>query len=394
MQTHFMQQARALEAEAIAWRRKMHENPEVAFEEVETADFIEGKLREFGYIPHRVGRTGLVAVLEGSKAQGKTIGLRADIDALPIQEKTGLPFASQRGGVMHACGHDMHTAILLGVAKMLSFHKSSIPGRIKFLFQPAEETLSGAAGFVQAGELDDLDGIAGLHILPTLETGTVGVRKGPLMAAVDTLTVTITGRSCHGAYPHLGVDAVVIAAHLVTALQTVVSRNAPALDSVVLSFGAINGGTAANIIADAVTLQGTLRTLHVETRKMVIERIRETVHGVAAALGGEATLELSAGIPPLISDDVWVDRFEKAALQCIPEDRFVILPNPVMGGEDFSLMLEKVPGVYWRLGARARGEALTAPHSPTFVADEGAIVYGMGITATLAVDYLLGEGSA
>lgn len=382
----FRSAAKAIETEVIAWRRRFHENPELAFEEHETSAFVAEKLREFGYIPRKVGETGLVAVLEGKKGPGKTIALRADMDALPGVEKTGLPFASKKEGRVHSCGHDVHTAILLGVAKILARCGDDFSGRIKFFFQPAEEVLGGAKTFVAAGELDGVDGLAALHVMTDFETGCMAVRKGVTLAASDRLSITITGKAAHAAQPQRGIDAVVIAAQVVTALQTVVSRTVDPLDSVVLTLGRIQGGFAPNIIPAEVVIEGTLRTLRAKTRVAGIERIRNIVEHTAAASGGTAALKVVQGTPPLVCDEAWVDRLRRAAKTCLPEENILELSEPSMGGEDFAFMLQKAPGVFWRLGARQPGEPQTHAHSATFVVDEKAIVHGMAITCALAMD--------
>lgn len=384
----FHENARTLATEVTTWRRRLHENPELAFAEYDTAAFVEKKLRDFGYVPKRIGETGLVAVLEGGRGPGKTIGLRADMDALPGEEKSGLPFASKRDGVAHSCGHDMHTAILLGAAKILRQNADSLPGRIKFLFQPAEEILKGAKTFVDAGELDDVHGLAALHVMPDLETGCIALRRGTALAASDAFAIRVTGKATHGARPHQGVDALVAAAHIVTALQTVVSRNVSPLDSAVITLGTIQGGFAPNIIPADVVMEGTLRTLLPETRDLTLARMRDIVRHTAEALGAEASLAVREGVPPLVCDDAWVDRAERAARRIIPETNIRFLPEPAMGGEDFAFMLARAPGVFWRLGVRAKNAPVTHTHSAAFVADEAAIPLGMALTAALAFDAL------
>lgn len=389
MTTDFFSAAQAVAAEAIAWRRRFHENPELAFAEHETADFVEEKLREFGYTPRRVGATGLVAVLQGKKGPGRTIGLRADMDALPGTEKTGLPFASKKAGVMHSCGHDVHTAILLGVAKLLARCSGGFAGEIKFFFQPAEEVLGGAKTFVDAGELDNVDGVAALHVMTDIETGCIAVRRGVALAATDKLVITVSGKAAHGAQPHRGIDAMVAAAQVITALQTVISRSVAPLDSAVLTLGTIRGGSAPNIIPAEVVIEGTLRSLSAVTRAAILERIREILEHTAAAFGATAALEVIEGTPPLVCDDGWVDRLRRVAGAYLPQENIRDLAEPSMGGEDFAFMLQKVPGVFWRLGARAKGEAQTHTHSATFIADENALRYGMAITCALAMDAVL-----
>ena len=389
MATNFFAAAKAIETDVITWRRQIHENPELGFAEYETSAFVEKKLREFGYTPQRVGDTGLAAVLEGKKGPGKTFALRADMDALPGDEKTGLPFASKNKGVMHSCGHDVHTAILLGVAKLLAQCSNDFAGRIKFFFQPAEETLGGAKTFVAAGELDNVDGVAALHVMTDIETGCIAARKGVALAATDRLDITISGKAAHGAQPHRGIDAMVVAAHIITSLQTVVSRTVAPLDSVVLTLGKIQGGFAPNVIPSEINIEGTLRSLCAETRIVVLERIQKILKNTAAAFGATASLEITEGTPPLVCNDLWVDRLRRVAGAYIPEANIRDLPAPSMGGEDFAFMLQKAPGVFWRLGARAKGTPQTHTHSATFVADEEALVYGVAISCALAIDAVL-----
>ncbi|CAK7020662.1 MAG: N-acetylcysteine deacetylase [Desulfovibrio sp.] len=388
----FLAKAEAVEKDVIAWRRRFHENPELGFEERETAAFITERLKEFGYSPRCIGGTGVAADLVGTKTSddkpGITLGLRADIDALPGEEKTGLPFASKKPGVMHSCGHDAHGAILLGVAKVLAECKDSFTGKIKFFFQPAEEILGGAKTFVDAGELDDVDGLAALHVMTDLEVGHVGCREGVALAATDTLTITVSGKAAHGAQPHRGNDAIVAAAHIVTALQSVVSRTVSPLDSVVLTIGKIEGGFAPNVIPANATLRGTLRSLKSETRATVISRMHEIVEHTAKALGCEATLEVFEGTPPLYCDAAWVERFVNVAKRYVPEERIHHIAEPSMGGEDFAFMLQKAPGVFWRLGVRTEGAERTNAHSPYFMIDESAFKYGVAIASALAVEAL------
>lgn len=393
MNRNFLAKAEAVEQDVIAWRRRFHENPELGFEERETAAFILRKLREFGYAPRCIGETGVAADLVGSKGPGRTIALRADIDALPGEEKTGLPFASKKPGVMHSCGHDAHAAILLGVAKILADEKDSFAGKIKFFFQPAEETLGGAQSFIDAGELDDVDGVAALHVMTDLEVGQVGCRKGVSMASADTLTITVSGKAAHGAQPHRGRDAIVAAAHIITALQALVARTVSPLDSAVITIGQIQGGFAPNVIPAEATLRGTLRTLSRETRLEMLEKIHTVTELTARSFGCEASLDVTEGTPPLYCDDAWVEKFIAVAKQHIPEENIRILPEPSMGGEDFSFMLQKAPGVFWRLGARTKGAERTNAHSPHFMVDENAFKYGTAIASALAVAAVTERGA-
>lgn len=393
----FLALAREIQNDVVSWRRQIHENPELAFQEFETADFIESLLKDFGLPMHRVGATGLVATIEGTLADNnaKTIALRADMDALPGEELSGLPFASKNKGVIHSCGHDVHSAVLLGVARLLPRFKDRFSGKLKLFFQPAEEILGGAKTFVEAGELDDVDGVAALHVMTDYEVGSIAYRRGVSLAASDQFRLVIKGKSSHGAQPHRGVDAIVIASQIIGALQSLVSRTLPPLDSAVVTIGKIQGGVAPNVIADEVILDGTLRTLSNETRKLFMKKIESLVCGIASSLGGEGAVEFLQGSPPLVVADEWVDRLLRVAPRSIPSDRIHELPEPSMGGEDFAFMLEKVPGVFWRLGARTPGGPITFTHSSTFVVDEEAIPYGIAITCGLALDALApGNGSA
>ncbi len=385
----FLALARAVQGEIVSWRRRFHENPEPAFQERETSAFAEALLRGAGWAVRRIGETGLAATMTGGKP-GKTIGLRADMDALPGDERTGLPYASKRPGFVHSCGHDAHTAILLGVASIWPRLAPSFPGTVKLFFQPAEEILAGAKTFVEAGELDGLGGVAALHVMTDLETGTVGTRRGVALAASDRFLITISGRSAHGAQPHRGVDAVVVAAQVITALQSLVSRTVAPLQSAVLTIGTVRGGSAANVIASEIQMEGTLRSLSQELRGELLERMEKIVRGTAESMGASGKLTLFEGTPALVCDDAWVARLEKAARGVLGEGCVRILPEPSMGGEDFAYMLQKAPGVFWRLGARKAGDAPTHSHSATFMIDEEALPCGVAVSCRLIADYLAG----
>lgn len=386
----FLALAREIQDDVVAWRRRIHENPELAFQEFETAAFIEGLLKSFDLPVRRVGATGLVATIEGdlTNRSSKTIALRADMDALPGEELSGLPFSSKRKGVIHSCGHDVHSAVLLGVARLLPRFKNIFSGKIKLFFQPAEEVLGGAKTFVEAGELDDVDGVAALHVMTDYEVGSIAYRRGVGLAASDQFKVIIRGKSSHGAQPHRGVDAIVVAAQVINALQTLVSRSLPPLDSAVITIGKIQGGVAPNVLADEVILDGTLRTLSKQTRQSFIQKIDSITCGIASSLGAEGRVEFMQGSPALVVADDWVDRLLRVAPHSIPASHIHELPEPSMGGEDFAFMLEKVPGIFWRLGARTPGAPITFTHSSTFVVDEEAIPYGIAITCGLALDAL------
>ena len=294
----YLEKALEIYEDVTEWRRHIHQNPELSFQEYETSDYVEKLLRSFGYEPRRVGGTGLVAELAGTRGKGPTIALRADMDALPGEERTHLPYASRKPNVMHSCGHDVHTAILLGVAALLPKLKDRFFGNVKFFFQPAEEGLGGAKTFVEAGELNGVSGVAALHVMSDYEVGSIALKRGVALAATDRLSIRVKGCDAHGAQPHRGVDAVVLASHIVVALQSLVSRTISPLDSAVVTIGKMHGGLAPNIIAPEMILEGTLRTLSRQTRSVLLARMEDIICGIAKNMGGEASLEVIDGTPP------------------------------------------------------------------------------------------------
>ena len=350
---YIRQEAEKLYPEAVKMRRDFHRHPELGFKEVRTAKVVADYLRALNLeVTEGVGKTGVVAVLSGDRA-GKTVALRADMDALPIQEETGLDFASEIPGVMHACGHDGHTAMLLQVAKLLSSMKSRLKGRVKFIFQAAEELSHGGATLMcQEGAVDDVDAIFGLHIWPTLETGHIGVLSGPMMASADYGYVTVKGKTGHGSQPHKAVDACVVAAQAILGIQTVVSRQIDALDPAVISIGSISGGTAANVIADEVKFAFTVRALSKENREKVPVLVERTIKGITESAGATYEFNYDYCLPPVINDSKAVALVEEVGKQLLGEDKVIRLSKPVMGSEDFSFFQEKVPGAYFFLGGK------------------------------------------
>lgn len=382
--------------EAIRLRRQLHQHPELGHQEFETArtvaEFLQGAGLE---VRTGVGGTGVVGLLHGSRP-GKVLALRADMDALPMEEKTDLPFASLNPGVMHACGHDVHTAILLGTAAALSEYREHLHGTVKFIFQPAEEVSGGATDLIADGVLHNpkVDAIAALHVWPNLPAGTVGIRKGPMLAAADAFDIRITGKGGHAAYPHQTVDAVVIAAQVISALQTIVSRNASPLDSVVLSITKLQSNSKAyNIIADEVLLAGTVRTHRTETRDALPERIRQLVQRVAEGFGGQAELTYYRGGSPVVNDDRFVDVIRQAGEAIVGREAVVELLEPSMGAEDFGAYLEHVPGAMFRLGTVSAEDARSQLplHSDSIIFDERAIFTGIAILGETALRYLGGN---
>jgi amidohydrolase len=378
-----------------AVRRALHVAPELSHQEVESARLVRRELEAAGVVDLTgVAGTGLVATIRG-RAPGRTLVLRADLDALPIQERTGLPFASRRSGVMHACGHDAHTAILVGVARTLQARRAAWTGTVRCVFQPAEELEPlGGREVVRAGCLDGADGALALHVDPTLPVGRVGVRDGPLMACADSLVVRVGGRGSHGAFPHHGIDAIAIAAAVVQQLQTVVSRRVDPLEPVVLTLGTVHGGTRPNILADEVVIEGTLRTLDEGLRGALREMIRAIVAGVAAAHGATGTVEVIPGEPVLRNDPRVAALVREAASAVLGPDGVVEIARPEMVGEDFAFYLERVPGAMFRLGVGNRAAGIGQPlHDARFDLDEDALAVGAAVVLETARRFLAaGEG--
>ncbi|MGD9690325.1 MAG: M20 family metallopeptidase [Phycisphaerales bacterium] len=389
-------------AELRAVRHDLHAHPELAYQERRTSGVVRRELDRLGiaYAADLAGGTGVVAHLPatgegaaGAKAGAarKAVALRADMDALPIQEQTGLAYRSTTPGVMHACGHDGHTAMLLGAARVLA--RLPRPRGVTLLFQPAEEGGAGAAKLCEAGALDGtligppVERVFGLHGWPDMTLGHVGTKPGPLLASTDEIRCTIRGVQSHAAYPHYSRDTIVAAAHCITAVQTVVSRNVGPLESVVVSIGRIEGGTANNILPEAVTFTGTIRALTPRTRELAKTRVREVIEGTAAALGCTAELELNDGYPVTFNDPALTARWFDVARAALGGERVESVPTPVMGGEDFSFYAQRVPGVFFCLGLRPAGRA-TYPtlHQPDFDFNDDAMPVGIEMLCRLALD--------
>jgi len=371
----------------IEKRRLLHRIPERGFAEYKTQRAIMDALDEIG-IPYQTERTWVIGLIEGA-LPGETVALRADMDALPLCEPPGCLFRSEHEGMMHACGHDAHVAILLGAAKVLFGLKNQLHGNVKLLFQPAEETDGGAEPMVAAGALENphVDRVYGLHVQPYLPVGTIETRSGTLNASTDTVELVIHGRASHGAYPESSADAIVCAAQVITALQTLVSRNLSPLSSAVLSIGQITGGTASNIICDKVALRGTLRTANSEIRAMMKRRISETTTGVAQAMGCSAEVNITSGYAALVNDAFEAARVRRIGSRLLGEANTVEKGAPSMGGEDFSFFCDVVPGAFFHLGCTAK-ENLPAPllHSRNFMLDEDCLTVGALMHVALVLD--------
>ncbi|MED1799273.1 M20 peptidase aminoacylase family protein [Brevibacillus porteri] len=370
-----------LESKLIAIRRQLHQYPEVAYEEFETTRAIREWLEEADIrIIDLPLQTGVVAEI-GVNNSGPIIALRADMDALPIQEETGLPYASKIPGKMHACGHDFHTAVILGAAYLLKQQEKTLAGTVRLLFQPAEEKGTGARQLVERGALEGVQAIFGLHNKPDLEVGTIGIKPGPLMASVDGFEIDVEGIGTHAAIPHAGVDPIVAASQIVTALQSIVSRNVSPLDNAVVSVTTIHGGTTWNVIPDKVVLGGTIRTFQEEVRARIPDRLRAIIEGVASAYGAKVHLRWIAGPPPVHNDEkltkLSIDVAKKVGLQ-------VVTPNPSTAGEDFAYYQLKIPGSFVFFGT----SGTEVWHHPGFTLDERALLPGAHYFAELAASAL------
>ena len=376
---------RAIEPHLVAIRRDLHAHPELGFEEVRTAGIVAAELARLG-IPHQtgVGRTGVVGTITGGRP-GPTLAVRADMDALPIQEQTGLPFASQAAGKMHACGHDIHTSTLLGVAAVLQGMAPSLSGTVRLLFQPAEETLGGAPAMIADGALAGVDAALGFHNYPDMPVGGFGYTRGACLAASDKFDITVTGRSGHAAHPNDAVDPIVAAAHLVTQLQTVVSREQNPMHPCVVTIGAIHAGTVHNIIPDACVVRGTVRTLHAPAQDVAEAAIGRLCAGLEAGMRVQCQVDYVRGVPALLNDDAMLDRTVASVLaQC---GEVVEEGPPSMGGEDFAFMANLVPAAHLRVGSGQPGRR-DKLHNSGYQPDEACIGLGVQALARAAADYL------
>jgi amidohydrolase len=371
--------ARRIQPWLVEIRRDFHMYPELGKKEFRTREKIGRYLEELGIPFEKIAGTGVVGFIKG-KSPGKVVGLRADIDALAMQEKIDVPYRSKIDGVMHACGHDAHTAILLGAARVLHEMRGTISGGVKIFFQPDEEGSGGAEIMVKEGCMENpkVDYVLGLHVMAYLETGQLETRYGKLNASSDRVLVKIQGKSAHGAYPEKGIDAIVASAHMITALQTLVSRNISPLNSAVLSFGKISGGEVGNSLASEVTLTGTLRTLDRETRKFCKTRIEEIAVKTAQAFGAEAEVNISPGYEPLINNDEVVRVVVETGTELLGRENVLFKEFPSLGVEDFSYFLEKAKGAFYHIGCGNKGKNITAPnHNSSFDIDEDCLEIGV-----------------
>jgi amidohydrolase len=381
--------AKKYHSDIVSCRQHLHANPELSFHEYETQKFVEGKLKEYGLADNRrMANTGLLAILKGKNPDKSVIALRADMDALPIVETNEKEYKSKNTGVMHACGHDVHTSSLLGTARILSELRNDFEGTIKFIFQPAEEKLPGGASLmIKEGVLENPkpNSVIGQHVMPQISAGKVGFRKGLYMASTDEIYVTVKGKGGHGAMPHLVIDPVLIASNIIVSLQQIVSRNAkPSIPSV-LSFGKFIANGSTNVIPDEVKLEGTFRTLNEEWRNEAHRRMKKMADGIAESMGGKCEFNIVCGYPFLINNEKLTGRIQQYAEEFLGRENIEEL-EVWMAAEDFAFYSQNADACFYRLGVRNEAEGITSSvHTSTFDIDESALETGVGLMSWLAI---------
>lgn len=385
-----LERTKKYERRIVELRRDFHMHPELSNEEIRTSQIVAGVLKDLGLkVKRNVAGTGVVGLLE-CKGSGKTVALRADMDALPIQDKKEVAYASKLKGKMHACGHDAHTAMLLGAAMILTEMRNDLRGNIKFIFQPAEETTGGAKRMIEEGVMEKphVDAVFGLHVSPELETGTVGVRYGIANACSENVRIKIYGESAHGARPDQGIDAITISAQVICALQQIISRGIAPVEPAVLTIGTIKGGSQANIIAGCVEMSGTIRTTEDIVRYGIKKDIEKITAGICNGMGGKCQVGFEMGYPLLINDRAMTDLVEDAALK-ISGIKVIKLKEPRLGVEDFAFFLQRAPGTFWRLGTGNRDKGINCiAHNPYFDIDEDALLMGALIHTQTVLEFL------
>ena len=390
---NFNIEANEIKEELIEIRRTLHQYPELGFQETNTSKFIKDFLIKEGIEFEEFAGTGVCGIIKGTKEgeNNKVIGLRADIDGLPMQDKKSCSYASKVSGRMHACGHDGHTTILLGAAKLLNKNKDKFNGTVKLIFEPAEETTGGARVMIEEGVLTNpnVDVMCGLHVEETLDAGMIMVRRGTVNAASNPFTITIKGSGGHGAYPDTAIDPIVIASHVVTSLQSIVSREIKPVNPAVVTIGSIHGGTAQNIIPSEVKLGGIIRSMTKEDREFAKLRLKEIVNGVCTAFRGSAEIEIEESYPCLYNDDEMVKILEDSAKNIIGSENVKVQKNPKLGVESFAYFANEVPSVFYFLGIRNEEKGIIHPaHNSLFDIDEDALPIGVAIQCEVAMNYL------
>ncbi|NOZ85164.1 MAG: amidohydrolase [Deltaproteobacteria bacterium] len=397
-QETMVKRAKRLKSKLVEIRRTIHRHPELAMQETNTAAYIAEVLRHTGLkVRKNVAKTGVVGLLEG-RLKGPCVALRADMDALDIQEQNDVPYRSKEKGKMHACGHDAHIAALLGAAILIEGRRFSLPGSVKFIFQPSEETPPGGAKpMIDEGVLEEpeVKAIFSLHSEPDIKVGQIGVKEGTMMAAADDFTVAIKGAPSHGARPHLGVDAVVLASQAVLALQVMLARRMDPTIPALLTIGKIHGGYRRNIIADQVFLEGTLRTLSDSSRRRAMRLLKSTVSGIAKTGGGSAKVDWHGGYPALVNDRSLNQIVRQAGGEILGRGNIVEIQDPAMGGEDFAYYCKQVPGTMFRLGIKNKSKGIEYPlHHPKFDLDEDSLWIGAAVLArAVEIKLSLASGS-
>ncbi|WP_324281805.1 M20 family metallopeptidase [Cyanobacterium aponinum UTEX 3221] len=372
----------------IEIRRHFHAHPELSGQEYQTAAYVAGVLSSCGLsVQEGIGKTGVIGELKGNGSQDRTLAIRTDMDALPIHEATSLDFVSRVPGIMHACGHDVHTTVGLGTAMILAQMCDRIDGNIRFLFQPAEEIAQGALWMVADGAMKDVDAIFGVHVFPTIPARSVGIRYGALTSAMDDLEIIIQGEAGHGARPHQAIDAIWISAQVITALQQAISRTHNPLHPLVLTIGQINGGSAPNIIADQVKMVGTVRSLHPEIRENLPSWIKGIVEGICNIYGAKCEIKYNHRLPSVQNDLNLTKIMEKAAMEALGEEQVINILEPSLGAEDFAVYLDYAPGTMFRLGIGMEDKKNYPLHHPRFELDESSIITGVITMAYSAYQY-------
>lgn len=392
MEGNILNEAMEIKEWLVDIRRDFHRNPELGLEEIRTRDKIMEYLDSLGIEYEKIANTGVLGTIRGKK-EGKTVALRADMDALPIQDAKDVDYCSTVPGKMHACGHDGHMTVLLGAARLLKEKEDELSGNVKLFFQPAEETVGGAKPMIEEGAMENpkVDGVFGLHVAPELNVGEIGIKYGKMNASSDTIKIIIKGSSSHGAYPHLGIDAIMISGAVISSLQSIVSRNIDPLNSAVITLGTIKGGSQGNIIADKVELVGTLRTLDPETRENTKEKIEKIVSKTAEAMDGAGEVIWEEGYSALINNNDMVDIVKLGSENILGVENVHILDKPSLGVEDFSYFAEAAPGAFFRLGCKTKDTPMKEAHHELFDIDEECLPIGVALQVNNALSFL-GQG--
>lgn len=389
MNIDFLKYANSIENELIKWRRDFHEHPELGFEEFRTSAAVKSFLDNEGIQYYETAKTGICAIIHGNGR--KTVGLRADMDALPLMDAKSCSYSSKIEGKMHACGHDAHTAILMGAAKILNSMKESLPGNVKLFFEPAEETTGGASIMINDGVLDNphVDGIIGLHVSEDIECGRIGIKKGVVNAASNPFTIKIKGKGGHGAHPDTTIDPVVIASNVILSLQTIVSREISPTSPAVITIGKINGGTAQNIIPEEMAIAGIIRTMRMEHREYVKRRLVEITEGIVHSMRGTCEITIEESYPCLYNDDDMYNMVLSSGADLIGSENINVLSEPSMGVESFAYFSMQRQAVFYYLGCRnERLNIINPAHGSFFDIDEKCLAIGTAMQCKLAVDYL------